>query len=85
MRAAGAEVKMPVRRKRLAPNLQPLDVIALLPVEQVVRVDAGAVRLVWQRHRDGLRAGVSRSCLCASNYPAALASDGFVRRGLEIR
>ena len=37
-------------------DLHPFDVIALLPVEQVVGVDAAACRLLRHDHRDRLRA-----------------------------
>ena len=40
-----------------SPDLHLLDIIARLPIKQVIRVDAGPRGLEWHRHRDRLLAG----------------------------
>src|SRR5688572_27922404 len=58
-RQAVARPRACARYAPSVPDLHPLDVIALLPVEQVVRVDAGVFRLLRHCHRDRLPAGAN--------------------------
>src|SRR5687767_15982094 len=57
-------------------NVDRLDVIAFLPVEQVVRIDPATGRPLWNRHRDLLSAGADAMLLHVQRLPKNLARPG---------